>query len=293
MASKSTSKSAARRPGTEPGGKGPGGGTKGASGAKGPGGGTAKQRARAAKAVAAARADRARRNRLIVTVSVCVVLVAVVIGAVIFANYQNDKAKNAVIKAQTISANYPVRIDNGTILAGKDSAPTKIDVYEDLLCPYCGQLEQDNGKEMQKDLNNGSLQIRYRIVDTLNTNSNPPGYSQRAANATFASVQSGKFASYHWSLFHDQPEEQGPGYSNSQLTSLADRLGIPTGGAFGKAVKSGKYNSFPDQQAKKLLSDKSLVGPDGRVGTPTVVSGGKVVDSTKPGWLSTLITSNS
>ncbi len=285
MASKSTSKNPGKRPGagsgTSGGGSRPGGGNR-------PGGATAKQRAKAAKAVAAARAERARRNRVIVTVSVCVVLVAVVIGAVIFANYQNDKAKNAVIKAHTISANYPVKIDGGTVLAGKDSAKTKIDIYEDFLCPYCGQLEQKYGEEMQKDLNAGTLQIRYRIVDTLNQNSNPAGYSQRAANAAFASVANGKFASYHWSLFHDQPKEGGPGYSNAQLQSLADRLN-GGGGNYAKALKSGKYSSYPDQQAQKLSSDKSLHQPDGSFGTPTVVHDGKLVDSNKPGWLSSLV----
>ncbi|HEY3505645.1 MAG TPA: thioredoxin domain-containing protein [Actinocatenispora sp.] len=283
MASKSKPKSSARPAGA--GGKGPGNAGKRPNA----GGGSAKQRAKAAKAVAAARADRARRNRVIITASVCAAVLIIVIGAVSWAVYETNKPKT--IPTANVTANYPVTISGSTIVAGKDSAKTKIDIYEDFMCPYCGQLEQKNGAEMQKDLNNGSLQITYRIVDTLNQNSTPPGYSQRAANIAFGTVKDGKFAQFHWALFHNQPSEGGPGYSDDQMIDLAKRLGV-NGDHITKVSKDGTYKKNADTQAKKLADDKTLHQADGSYGTPTVVHGGKLVDTNQSGWLAALVGSN-
>ena len=291
MAGKSTPKAGSR----------PGGGKAGGSRSAGnkPGGnqnrpGTSKQRAKAARAVAAAQAARSRRNTMLVTISVCAVIVIVVIGAVAYALYRTNLAKNDTITAKSVSASFPVKIENGLIVAGKNSAKTKITIYEDFICPYCAQLEQGKGQEMLNDMNDGKLQITYRIVDFLNNSSNPPGYSQRAANAAYATVAAGKFTSYHWSLYHDQPEEQSPGYSNAQLLSLGKRLGI-TGSAyttFEKQVKAGTYNSDISSSTKKLQTDTSLRGSDGSYGTPTVVYNGKKIDTSGSSWLSSLISKN-
>lgn len=253
--------------------------------------GSSKKRAKAARAVAAAAQARSRRNAIIVTVVACVVILGVVIGAVIYATRSTqDQQKATAIKAFNVTATFPVRVDHGTILAGKSSAKVKIDLYEDFICPYCGQLEHTNGKQMLDDLNNGTLQIRYRIVDFLNKNSNPPGYSKRAANAAYASVAAGKFAQFHWSLYHDQAEEQTPGYSNDQLINLGKRLGIKGSAyaTFVKQVNAGTYDSATDAQANKLKTDTALHQSDGSYGTPTVVHNGTLVNTNQSDWLTNL-----
>lgn len=256
--------------------------------------GSSKKRAKAARAVAAANQAKSRRNAVIVTIVACVVIVGVVVGAVVYATHTtHEQQKTTAIKAYDVSASFPVRIDDGTILAGKDSAKVKIDLYEDFICPYCGKLEHSDGQQMLDDLNNGSLQIRYRIVDFLNDHSTPSGYSERAANAAYAAVAAGKFIQYHWSLYHDQPGEGTPGYSNDQLINLGKRLGIKGSAyaTFTKRVKAGTYNSDTEAQAKKLETDTSLHQSDGTYGTPTVVHDGALVDTNQSGWLDTLMNS--
>ncbi|BCJ29059.1 thioredoxin domain-containing protein [Actinocatenispora sera] len=246
------------------------------------GGGTAKQRARAAKAVAAARAERQRRNRIIITASICAVLLIVVVGAVSWAVYESNKPKT--IAAQSITANYPVKLDNGVVVAGKDSAKVKIDIYEDFMCPYCGELERGSHTELQKGLNGGTLQVRYHIVDLLNGSSTPAGYSDRAANIALGTVAEGKFAQFHWSLYHKQPAEGGPGYSDEQMIDLADRLGADKD-KISKIAKDGTYKKYPAQQLKDFQAA-------GYQGTPTVVQNGKQVqisDLNKPDWLNQLL----
>ena len=249
---------------------------------RGKSGGSAKQRARAAKAVAAARAERQRRNRIIITASVCAVLLVVVIGAVSWAVYEANKPKT--IPTASITANYPVKLDKGTVVAGKDSAKVKIEIYEDFMCPYCGDLERGSGKQMQQALNNGTLQVRYRIVDLLKNSSTPPGYSDRAANIAFGTVAAGKFAEFHWSLYHHQPEEGGPGYSNDQMIDLATRLGVDKD-KITKVVKQKTYKKYPAQQLKAMQQA-------GLSGTPAVINNGKQVKIDKlssPEWLNKLL----
>lgn len=253
---------------------------------RGKGGGSAKQRARAAKAVAAARAERQRRNRIIITASICAVLLVVVVGAVAWAVYEANKPKT--IPAASLKVNYPVKIDKGTIVAGKDSAKTKIDIYEDFMCPYCGDLERGSGDLMQKSLNNGTLQIRYRIVDLLNQSSDPPGYSDRAANIAFGTVSAGKFPQFHWSLYHNQPGENGPGYTNDQMIDLASRLGVDKA-MITKVAQKGTYKKYPAQQLKNMQAA-------GLNGTPAVMHDGKQVkiqDLGSPDWLQSLLSTNS
>lgn len=249
---------------------------------RGKGGGTAKQRARAAKAVAAARAERQRRNRIIITASICAVLLIVVVGAVSWAVYESNKPKT--IPAESITANYPVKLDNGVVVAGKDSAKVKIEIYEDFMCPYCGDLERGSGKQMQKAMNDGTLQIRYHIVDLLNGSSTPPGYSDRATNIALGTVAEGKFPQFHWSLYHHQPAEGGPGYSDDQMVDLASRLGVNKD-KIAKIAKDGTYKKYPAQQLKDFQAA-------GFQGTPTVVENGKQVqisDLKSADWLNQLL----
>lgn len=287
MASKNRTKTR----GTRPAGAGSSGVRSGGRPGAGNRPGSAKQRAKAARAVAAAQQARSRRNSIIVTFVACLAILVVIVAAVSYAMVRSNQQKTDSINATSVTANFPVTIDNGTVLAGKASAPTTIDIYEDFLCPYCEQLETTYGKDMLNDLNNGSLRIRYRIVNLLNDSSSPSGYSTRAANAAFATVAAGKFISYHWSLYRDQPEEQSPGYSNDQLLSLGKRLGI-TGSAyetFKSHVESNTYGHYATTQLNKLEHDSSLHDSDGSYGTPTVVHDGQKVDTSKSDWLTSLV----
>ncbi|GAA3439540.1 DsbA family protein [Kutzneria kofuensis] len=248
-----------------------------------------KSKANAARAVAAARGARNDRRNIAIGVAVVIVVAVVVIVGVILNTRQSDPAPAGAdaIKVTKSSSEYTAKVgDDGTVIAGPDSAKTKIDVYEDFTCPYCGDLEQQSGAQMAKAMADGKLQVRYHLLNILDRNTNPPGYSLLAANAAIAAAKQGKFADFHASLYAQQPKEGGAGYTNEQLLSLGKRLGI-TAQQFTDDVNKGAYNDLVKQQVTTASAP-----PVNLQGTPTVLNGTTDLKALQdPQWLDKLLNS--
>jgi protein-disulfide isomerase len=250
------------------------------------------KRTQAAKAVAAARGTSNDRVKIIVGIVVVVVLAGAVVGGVLYQKNKADQRAEATIAPQHVAAaSYPVKVDNGTVLSGKDDAKITVDLYEDFLCPVCGEFEKRDGDKIQQQLNAGKIKVRYHIVDLLNDRSNPPGYSQAAGNAAICAADGGKFPDYHLSLYDAQPQEGGRGYDNVQLGGLGKALGL--GDPFTNCVNSGKYSAQVQQQFDAASNNPALqqdTGQGGKgFGTPTVAVNGKTVNWSDPNWLDNLV----
>ncbi|HEX7661591.1 MAG TPA: thioredoxin domain-containing protein [Pseudonocardiaceae bacterium] len=253
----------------------------------------------AARAVAAARGSNKDRNRIIIGVVVIVVIAAAVVGGVLFEQHRANVASTETIPAKTVAGSnkYPVTIDksNATVLVGKSDAKIHIDNYEDFLCPYCDDFEKSNFDFMEQQLEAGTVQIRYHLLNLLDDHSQPAGYSIQSANTALAvaTVAPDKFVDFHYSLYEDQPKEGGPGWTQAQLTSLANRLGV-SGPAFDSLVNGKTYNAQIQKNLTAAVNDKSLwatsVAGTG-FGTPTIVANGTMqnVSDNTTNWLKTLL----
>lgn len=240
--------------------------------------------AQAARAVAAARGKNSTRNKTIAGAVVVVVIAAAVIAGVLVTNHNKQEQRNAVIPVAQSSHEYPAKlVGNGIVLAGKQNAPVTIDMYEDFICPVCGEFFKASHSDIGKALASGKIKARIHMLGFLDRNSNPAGYSHRAANAALAAAKHGKFADYYSSLYKKQPEEGSAGYTNAQLISLGQRMGL--GDQFANAVNNGKYNDKVQQDTKKFASVVS--GFYGKkygdkysqyAATPTVMYKGKALD---------------
>ncbi len=247
-------------------------------------------KANAARAVAAARGVRNDRRNIIIGVAAVVVVAVAVIASVILTTQPSTPPVPTgadAIKITKASSEYTATAgDDGTITAGKDTAKVKIDVYEDFTCPYCGQLETASGAQMAKAMADGQLQVKYHLLNILDGNTNPAGYSLLAANAAIAAAKQGKFADYHTSLYAQQPKEGGAGYTNEQLISLGKRLGI-TAPQFSDDVNKGAYSDLVKQQVTTASSP-----PVSLQGTPTVRQGTTDIQALQdPQWLDKLLNS--
>jgi protein-disulfide isomerase len=189
-----------------------------------------RQEIAAKRAVAAARQAKGDRNKIIITVVVVVVVAAAVIVGVVITNNQKNKTAEAVItpKSVTLASDVTAKRDGATVLVGKDSAKTTVDVYEDFLCPVCENFESTYSGQLEQKVNDGTLKVRYHLVNLLNDRSDPAGYSTDAANAALCVADSagGKFMNYHASLYGAQPEEGARGYDKNQLIKLAQDVGV-------------------------------------------------------------------
>jgi protein-disulfide isomerase len=246
-----------------------------------------------ARAVAAARADPNSRRKNIIGVVVVVVIAAAIFGGIFYQKQQATAAATAIIPALTVAGSdqYPAVLDpaTATVLVGKPTAPITIDAYEDFLCPICGQFEAANSPAIDKQLQAGTIKVSYHMLNLLVDRSTPSGYSTMAANTALAVATAAptKFVDYHASLFGKQPEENGPGWTQAQLSNLATRLGV-SGPTFDGVVNGNTYG--PKIQANLTAAEANpALQQQGGFGTPTIVANGALLNWQDPNWLNALL----
>lgn len=255
--------------------------------------------AAAARAVAAARGTNKDLTKIIGAIVIVVVIAGVVIGGVLYTQHRNSVAQQTIIPAKTVAGatSYSATLDkaDATVLVGKPTAKVTIDAYEDFLCPICGQFESSNFTDVAKQLQAGTIKVRYHMINLLDSSSVPQGYSLMAANTALAvaTVAPAKFIDFHYSLYQKQPEENGPGWTQAQLTSLANRLGV-SGSEFDSLVNNKTYEKQIQTNLNNAEQNQALFQVDSSgtkgFGTPTIVANGQTVNwQADTAWLSNLV----
>ncbi|WP_020497187.1 DsbA family protein [Sciscionella marina] len=242
----------------------------------------------ATKAIASARGASSGRAKWIVSAVAVIVIAGAIIGGVLLTNSSKQAAANDVIPTADVKSNYQVKPNpDGTVTAGKPDAKVKLDFYEDLLCPACGQFNKLYGQEVEQKLESGDVQVKYHVLPFLNENSSPPGYSERSSAALYSVAVNSpdKFAAYESSLYKTQAQEQTAGYNDDQLISLGKRLGV--GGSFEQDVRSGKYKDLMNKSLQSAGQDMQKA--TGKLATPTILHDGKNVEVSQKNWLEDLI----
>lgn len=151
---------------------------------------------------------------------------------------------------------------------GPDDAPHEVVIYEDFLCPYCGQLEEASSADLAELAADGKVQVEYRPFNLL---SSIGDYSERSA-AVFAVVldKSGPDVAkkLHDLLYENQPSEAGPFPSDDDLIELAVEAGAD-GTEVEKGLAAGDGTAW--------VADATQAAVDAGVrGTPTVLLDGEV-----------------
>jgi len=138
------------------------------------------QRQAAAAKVAEMRRQQAaaERKRRILLGSVIAVVVLIIVGGAVYLQSTRDPATTSGSSATPTGLTA-----EGGILRGQDAAPAKLVVYEDFMCPICGEFEQLSKSVLDLDVSKGTLQVEYRPISFLDRESNGTEYSTRAANA--------------------------------------------------------------------------------------------------------------
>lgn len=178
---------------------------------------SSKAAARAAKAaeLRAAQERAEKRRRLLMIGGVVAVFVLIVGGAVAVTLLSRED-----VEAPAAGENeYGVTI-------GDPDAPHEVVIYEDFVCPFCGQLEAATREQLADLAAEGKVLVDYRPFDLL---SGVVGdYPIRATNA-FAVVleESGAEVAkeFHDLLYEEQPSESGPFPSDDDLVDLAVEAG--------------------------------------------------------------------
>jgi protein-disulfide isomerase len=209
-------------------------------------------------------AREARRRRAIWTsiVAITVLVIAGLIGWGIYAA-QRPAAKVATPAGASSDG-------SGIVVGG---GPVVVDVYEDFICPACGQFEKVSGPTLDQLVANGKVKIIYHPVVFLDRFSTTQ-YSTRSSAASGCAADGGKFREYARGLFAKQPPEGSAGLSDDELIQIGGSVGLidPT---FAKCVRDGKFRPWTTH----VTDAASARGVNA---TPTVLVAGKAVEQPTP-----------
>ncbi|GAB6985766.1 DsbA family protein [Nocardioides pyridinolyticus] len=151
---------------------------------------------------------------------------------------------------------------------GPDDAPHTVVIYEDFLCPYCGELERATRDDLAQLAADGQVQVEYRPFNLL---SSLGDYSERSAGAfSIVLEQSGPEVAkeFHDLLFDHQPDESGPFPSDADLVDLAVEAG---------ADEADVRDAIESEEGEQWVADATRAADDAGVqGTPTVLLDGEV-----------------
>ncbi len=216
-------------------------------------------RAERAAAFMAERESQARRRQRLTVVGIVAGLVLVVVAG--FAINRLRDTSDDVGTAVDTAGVYGVTI-------GSDDAPHEVVVYEDFLCPFCGELEKATRERLAALADAGKVTVTYRPFVLL---SQIGDYSERTA-AAFGVVldTSGPEVAkeFHDLLFENQPSEEGPFPEDDELVDLAVQAG---------ADEAEVGDAIRDLDGKDFADGATAAADDAGVrSTPTILLDGEV-----------------
>jgi protein-disulfide isomerase len=220
-----------------------------------------KQQLRAERAAAALKEKqrRERRRQILTTVGVVVAIALIVTGGFFINSLRDDSKANA-------DAIPPPGSQYGMTI-GQDSAPHKVVVYEDFLCPICGEFEKAGHEQLEQLADQGKVQIEYRPIVILGRLG---PYSARSTLMWWLVMKNDGVdvaQKFHDLLYANQPSEQGPFSSRDDLYQLAGQAGADTD-ALKTAVENG-------EGAQDVVDATKKADDLGVNSTPTVLLDGK------------------
>ncbi|WP_084104864.1 thioredoxin domain-containing protein [Demequina sp. NBRC 110056] len=140
----------------------------------------------------------------------------------------------------------------------------RVDLYEDFMCPVCGQFEDINAEDIDAMREAGTIAVYYHPISILDRFSSGTQYSTRAANAaaTVADAAPEAYLDFTHAMYANQPEEGGTGLSDEQIEQIAITAGVPEDVA--ATLDDGIFTKWV-----VAATDQGSV--DGVGGTPTVM----------------------
>ncbi|MCZ4498066.1 MAG: oxidoreductase [Marmoricola sp.] len=218
-----------------------------------------------AASVQAEAARKQRNQRVALVVGIVVVLGAIVAGGAWYTSGSGTTADTT-----SSGSNVALAAGDGSILVGDSTAPVKVVIYEDFLCPYCRQLEMETREFLRQNAAKGKVQVEYRPINILTQST----YSARAMNAWAAVL---KNASPHaaWTL-HDLLYDNQPYEASADDTTDADILAlVAKAGGDNAAVEA----AMKTQDAAFFKAATQVIADKGIRGTPTVFLNGTALEN--------------
>jgi protein-disulfide isomerase len=222
---------------------------------------------RASERAAAIRAEyerKERRSRTLLVTAVVVGVLILVVAIVVAVQASRDTTGQTAAAPAGVAGGFGVPM-------GPADAPVKVTVYEDFMCPYCGQFEKISEDTLKKYADSGDVQVRYHVVSFLD-GSSTTDYSTRAANALGVVLDTAGpdvAIKFHNALYANQPQEGSAGLSDDQMIALAVKAG---------ADKNAISGPIADLKFKQwVVNSTGNWSKSGFQGTPSVTVNGETI----------------
>lgn len=202
-------------------------------------------------------ADRRRNVMIQVGLTAVVVIFAVALVAYIVTS-GSTKPAGGESKA--------IRVATSNVITKEGTTEPKavVSLYEDFLCPVCGNFEQTFGPTISKLIDSGAIATDFYMVAILDRPANQ-NYSSRAGAAAYCVADEDTtpdkqaFRRFHAAMYAQQPSETGTTFpTNAQLIETARQAGVS--GKVPECINNGRY----------LDMVKGLATATNVTGTPTV-----------------------
>ncbi|MFI7002407.1 DsbA family protein [Nocardia sp. NPDC050175] len=163
--------------------------------------------------------------------AVALALIAVIVIVAVRSGHDEASVRNDGYGSAHDPGVHVMLEPDGSILLGRPGAPKTVDIFEDPICPGCGNMERIYGQEIAQQIDEGKLAVRYRLVNFLDPRSRSKDYSSRAVAANQCVAEGGSgpvYSKFHTELFTTKrPSEGGADLSNDELAAQARVAGAP------------------------------------------------------------------
>lgn len=217
--------------------------------------------------IAQARA-RSRRHRRRDWIIAGVVAVAVAATALAFVLWPSEEVvlgeADAPVPADVASSSESTATvtDDYGVLFGDVDAAHRVVIYEDFLCPHCGELERTLSDDLEQLIESGDIAVEFRVFNLLN---GAEDYSLRAANAfavVLATAGADAAWSFHASVFAEQPssEDAAEAWDDDWLVERAEQAGADPE-AVRDGLDAGTYEDWVREAAASAESNDVSTTP--------------------------------
>lgn len=160
------------------------------------------------------------------------------------------------------------RADGDPLAVGKKDAPVVLVEYADYQCSFCGRFTRETQPELiKKYVDAGTLRIEFRNFTVFGAD------SERAARASWAAGQQGRFWQLHDALY--AKTRKGAALAEDKLVDLARGSGVKDIDRFRADIKSADAD-------KALKKDQDEGYQLGVQSTPSFLINGRPVAGAQP-----------
>jgi len=161
------------------------------------------------------REAREKKVRTGVTIGIVAVVVAGILAGLIWL-------------VPALAARKSAAADPYALSIGSATASVTVDIYQDFMCPYCGQFDRAQASDLAALVDAGTVKVDFHIMAFLDDSSNGTKYSTRAANAFVAVAQRepSKALAFNSALYQNQPAEGSNGLTDAEIADRARQAGV-------------------------------------------------------------------